>query len=157
MTAPGLSQPPPDEPSRPHSAVDLGAGAWVPRDELRWAFSRSSGPGGQNVNKVNTRAELRLRPESIRGLDDQALLRLRSLAARRLDAQGDMVVLRDDSRSQLDNREGCIELIRTLVAQARVVPRRRRKTKPTKGSQERRLEGKRHEGDKKRRRQWDGD
>jgi ribosome-associated protein len=129
----------------------------VSRDELRWAFSRSSGPGGQNVNKVNTRAELRVRPESIRGLDEGAMTRLRSLATRRLDAEGDIVVTRDESRSQLDNREGCIDVIKSLVAQARVVPRRRRKTKPSRGSQERRLDGKRREGDKKRRRRWEGD
>lgn len=147
----------PSPQERPHGAVDLGVGVWLSRDDLRWSFSRSSGPGGQNVNKVNTRAELRVRPESIRGLDAEAGHRLRTLAARRLDAEGAIVIVRDDTRSQLDNREACLEVLRGLVVQARVVPRRRRKTRPTKGSQMRRLEGKRREGDKKRRRRWEGE
>lgn len=89
-------------------------------------------------------------PSALRGLDAQAVDRLRVIAGSRLDAAGSIVIVRDESRSQLDNRGACIALLRELVAQARVIPKRRRKTKPTKGSKMRRLEGKRREGDKKR-------
>ena len=96
-------------------------------------------------------------PSAIRGLHADAVERLRVLAANRTDAEGRIVVVRDDTRSQIDNREACIAVLGDLVGRARVVPRKRRKTKPSRGSQQRRLEGKRREGDKKRQRRWEGE
>ncbi|HMN96266.1 MAG TPA: alternative ribosome rescue aminoacyl-tRNA hydrolase ArfB [Phycisphaerales bacterium] len=142
---------------RPATAIDLGGGAWIARGDLRWAFSRSSGPGGQNVNKVNTRAELRVDPQAIGGLDPGAAGRLRQLARARLVADGSMSFVADETRSQLDNRAACIERLRALVAQAIVVPRRRRKTRPSRGSVERRIAGKKRDAQRKRDRGWRGE
>ncbi len=131
--------------STPESAIDLGGGVWLAAGDARWSFSRSSGPGGQNVNKVNSRAELRVAIVSIRGMNDAARARLRGLAGSRLVRDSELAFVGDESRSQLDNREACVARLRELVTRALVVPKQRRKTKPTRGSKERRLEGKRRD------------
>lgn len=135
----------PEQDARPETAIDLGGGVWLALGDVRWSFSRSSGPGGQNVNKVNSRAELRVAIASIRGLNDAARVRLRGLAGSRLVRDRELAFIGDESRSQLDNREACVTRLRDLVKQALVVPKDRRKTKPTRGSKERRLEGKRRD------------
>lgn len=139
----------PAQPNLSSGLTPLGPRASVRSDNLRFTFSRSSGPGGQNVNKVNTRAELRVSVVDLRGLDEGARLRLRALAGRRLTADDQIVLASDEHRSQRANKETCLDRLRELVLQALVVPRRRRKTKPSRASRERRLEGKRRESEKK--------
>ena len=121
--------------------------------ELTESFSRASGPGGQNVNKVNTRAELRVSLHDIGGIDDAACERLRSLAGFRLTQRDEIVIASGGTRSQLTNREACLDRLRDLVMRAAIPPKVRKKTKPTRASKLRRLKGKRMQSEKKRGRQ----
>lgn len=143
--------------SKPREAPDgsvlrLGGGASVRAEALSFKFIRSSGPGGQNVNKVSTAAELRVAIAAIEGLDERAIERLRDLAGRRVNAAGELVLRAETSRSQRENREICLEKLRQLVSTAAKRPKVRRPTKPTRGSKERRLEQKTQRGEIKKRR-----
>ncbi len=141
---------------RPADAIDLGRGAWAAKSAVVFTFSRSSGPGGQNVNKVNTRADLHLAVDAIRNLSPIGRDRLLQMAGSHLvrgeGGSGSLHFTADEFRSQFENREACIERLRTLITSAATIPKKRKKTKPTRGSQMRRIEGKKKEGEKKRRR-----
>jgi ribosome-associated protein len=147
---------PPKPPVRPNDAFDLGRGAWAPRSAVVFTFSRSSGPGGQNVNKVNTRADLHLSLAAIKGLHDAARARLVAMAGSHLvkgdDGAGAIHFTADEFRSQFENREACLERLRELIVAAATIPKKRKKTKPSRGSVERRIDAKKREGDKKRQR-----
>jgi ribosome-associated protein len=130
--------------------IELAPGVWTDRTELRFGFSRSSGPGGQNVNKVNSKTELRVRPEALHGLNDAALSRLRNLAGRRITAEGDLQIVAESERTQESNRQICLKKLRDLIVAAAKVPKTRRKTKPSRGSKQRRLDSKRVNSVKKR-------
>jgi ribosome-associated protein len=124
-------------------------GVVVPAEALAMQASRSSGPGGQNVNKVASKVELRADLSRIVGLDAGALERLRILAAGRLDGEGRLLVVSQRGRDQRANLEDAREKIREIVLRALEVPRRRRRTKPTRGSNERRIAEKKHRGSQK--------
>jgi ribosome-associated protein len=125
----------------------IAPGVSIAPDGIRIQFSRSGGPGGQNVNKVNSKAELWVRVGSIIGLTHRALARLRMLAGSRL-TLGDEIHLRaETARSQEANREEVFDRLRQMVLEARVEPKIRRKTKPSKGAKRRRLESKKHRGE----------
>ncbi|MDT3441281.1 MULTISPECIES: alternative ribosome rescue aminoacyl-tRNA hydrolase ArfB [unclassified Pseudofrankia] len=122
----------------------------LPETELRWRFSRSSGPGGQGVNTTDSRAEVRFdvarSPAIPEPLRERALARL---AGRLVD--GDLVVTSSEQRSQLRNREAALDRLVALLHDATAPPpRRRRPTKPTRGSVERRLDTKRRRSATKR-------
>jgi len=134
--------------------IELGPGVWTDREQLRFGFSRASGPGGQNVNKVNTKTELRIGLAAMHGMSDRAVARLRLLAGRRITADGDILLTADAERTQESNRRACMEKLRDLIEQAIVEPKIRRKSKPSKGAKKRRLESKKRQGEKKRQRQW---
>jgi ribosome-associated protein len=134
--------------------IQLGPGVWTDREQLRFGFSRSSGPGGQNVNKVNTKTELRVSVRALHGMSERALLRLKSAAGRRLLPEGDLLFTADKERTQESNRRACLEKLRQLIEQALVEPKVRRKSKPSRGSKERRLDSKKKQGAKKRDRSW---
>lgn len=122
--------------------VQLAPGIWTDRSEIRFAFSRASGPGGQNVNKVNSKTELRVNPMAIHGLSEAALKRLTAAAGRRITAEGDILLISDRERTQESNRTACLQRLREMVLAAQIEPRRRRKTRPTRGSQEKRMDAK---------------
>ena len=129
--------------SLPSSAViELCPGVRIIRSDLHWKFSRSGGPGGQNVNKVNTKAELRLRPQAIAGLHAGALQRLLLSAAGRITNEGELLIVSDGERTQEANRAACLSRLRGLAAAALREPKVRRKTRPTRGSAERRVQNK---------------
>ncbi|HUO06953.1 MAG TPA: alternative ribosome rescue aminoacyl-tRNA hydrolase ArfB [Phycisphaerae bacterium] len=134
--------------------IELGPGVWTDREQLRFGFSRSSGPGGQNVNKVNTKTELRIALSALHGINDRALARLRTLAGRRVMADGDLLFTADTERTQESNRRACLEKLRTLIEEALVEPKKRKKSKPSKGSKLRRLASKKKQGEKKKARGW---
>ena len=119
-------------------------------DELMVRAVRASGPGGQNVNKVATKIDLRVDLDAIEGLPDPARDRLRALARHRLDAEGRLVVTSQASRNQARNLEDAREKVRALIAAALVRPRPRTATRPTKAAREQRLGAKRARGTVKR-------
>jgi ribosome-associated protein len=127
-------------------AIELAPGVSVPTDGMRLQFSRSGGPGGQNVNKVNSKAELWVVVGKIRGLSDRALQRLRALAGSRLTQQDEIHLRAESERSQESNRLEVFQRLREMIVQARFEPKARRKTKPSKAAKRRRLESKRHRG-----------
>jgi ribosome-associated protein len=130
----------------------LGPSVTVPAQGWGWKAVRSSGPGGQNVNKVASRVELRVDLGRIEGLSTPARERLLRLTANRRDAEGRLLVTSQRTRDQSRNLEDAIQKTCALVAQALVAPRPRRPTRASKGSVERRLSGKKREGARKRQR-----
>ena len=149
--------PPPRKPVRPPGAVDLGRGAWIAPGNMQWSFTTARGPGGQHVNKTSSAAILRVRAADIGGLDEPALERLRQMAGSHWVGDGEILLRSDLHRSQLMNREACQARLRALVSGAAIRPKVRKKTRPTRGSVERRLEGKRRDAERKRSRRGDYD
>jgi len=134
------------------SSLQLAAGVVLPASAYAFAFSRSSGPGGQNVNKLATKAQLRVPLAELQSrIGDAALRRLIALAGpSRVTMAGELVITSEESRSQHRNRDACVERLCELVLRALHPPRPRRATKPSKGSKRRRLDAKKHRGDVKR-------
>lgn len=116
----------------------------VPGEALSMKAVRSGGPGGQNVNKVSSKVQLWVDLGAIQGLTPEALERLRVLAVNKLDADGRLLVMCQTSRDQPKNLDEAREKVRDLVAQAMVVPKRRKKTRPGRGAIERRIKEKKH-------------
>ena len=150
----------PSEPTQPERTTGegdlvIGGTAVIPASMLSFTFTRSSGPGGQHVNKTSTRAVLRLDLEELveRGvLSAAARTRLARLASHLVTAEGELIIAADESRSQRRNREACLERLRELVLAALVPPRPRKKTRPSAAMKKRRVEAKRRHGEVKARR-----
>jgi ribosome-associated protein len=128
----------------------------VPAGALSWRFSRSSGPGGQGVNPADSRVELSVAPLDLPGLSETQRQRLTERLGARL-VDGVLTIAASEYRQQLRNRQAARErLAAVLRAALAPAPRARRRTKPTRGSQERRIEAKKQRGQlKKQRRTWD--
>jgi ribosome-associated protein len=132
--------------------IRIARGVVVPAGAQEWRAVRSSGPGGQNVNKVASKVELRVDLSEISGLDTATRSRLRSQVAARLDGRGRLLVTSQRTRDQIRNLQDAREKVRKLVARAMVVPRPRRLTQPSPAAVERRLRRKKVRGLVKRRR-----
>jgi ribosome-associated protein len=115
----------------------------IPADELTWTAVRASGPGGQNVNKVASKVELRFCLAGSAVLSSSVKQRLARNAARRLDAAGNLVIVAQESRNQLTNLRRAREKLAELIRAALVPPRPRVATRPTRSSQRARLADKR--------------
>ena len=128
----------------------------VPAGALSWRFSRSSGPGGQGVNTADSRVELSVAPLELPGLTDVQRERLADRLGSRL-VDGVLTIAASEHRQQLRNRQAARERLAAVLRAALAPPQRpRRRTKPTRGSQERRIEAKKQRGQlKKQRRSWD--
>jgi ribosome-associated protein len=139
--------PQPDRPIPPPAdAIDLAPGIKVGESSLRFQYARSRGPGGQNVNKVNTKAELWVPLSAIWGLKPRALERLREMAGKRLTGEEEIHLAADSERSQEQNRAAVMDRLMAMVRSAVHEPKMRRKTKPSRAAKKRRVAAKRHRG-----------
>jgi len=120
--------------------------------ELHFSASRSRGPGGQNVNKVNTKVELRFNIFSSQLLSDEEKDMLLLKLAKKINSEGDLIVVSQTERSQIKNKEKALEKFCTLLTRALTPPKKRKPTKPSQESKEERLEEKRRQAEKKKRR-----
>ena len=121
----------------------------IPLRELHFSYSRSSGPGGQNVNKVNSKVTLRWNVRRSRSLPSDVAERLREKYRRRFSEDGELQITSQRYRDQGRNTADCLEKLKAMLLEVATPPKRRRKTKPTAGSKERRLHGKRARGQTK--------
>ena len=127
-------------------------------DELEWKFIRSSGPGGQNVNKVASAVQLRFRLLENGSLGPVVKNRLRRLAGQKLNEDGSILIFARGERSQEQNRRDALERLTGMNQAALIEPKIRKKTRPTRASKERRIESKKRRGSTKegrRTRSWD--
>ena len=116
----------------------------IPEGELSFSYARSGGPGGQNVNKVASKAVLRWTVAATAALPPDVKARLLAQQRGRITADGDLLITSQRFRDQERNREDCLEKLREIVLAATVVPKVRQKKKPTRASKERRLAAKKH-------------
>ena len=121
--------------------------------EIAESFVRSSGPGGQNVNKLATAVQLRFDVRHSRSLPPDVAARLERLAGARLTREGVLVITAQRHRTQLRNRQDALDRLIDLIRRAATPPLPRRPTRPTAASRERRIEGKKHRAGIKRQRQ----
>ncbi len=129
--------------------INVGDKVIVPPDALEIRAVRSSGPGGQNVNKVSSRIQIHVHLDRIQGLDDAGRARLRRLVANRLDTEGRLLVTSQRTREQHRNLEDARRKIAGWISRALEPPKKRIRTKPTGAGIERRLEQKRQSARRK--------
>lgn len=122
--------------------VEITPGLSLPDQDLAWSFVRASGPGGQNVNKVATAAQLRFDLAGTQSLEPAVKQRLRALAGRRVTEDGALIIAARNQRTQEGNRREALERLAELVRRALVAPKARKATRPTRAARERRLETK---------------
>ena len=156
----GMKNPEPttsDDDQSSRDVLNVSARIQIPLDEFKFEHSRSSGPGGQNVNKVNSKVGMRWRPLESPSLPDDVRQRFATRFASKLLTDGSLLIACEKSRSQLLNRVGCLDQLTGWLKEVATAPKKRQATKPTRGSKKRRLDDKRRRGDTKRLRGSPGD
>ena len=139
-------------PTAPQNLLAVNESLSIPRNELDVRVSRSSGAGGQHVNKTSSRVEIFWNVLTSRALSEEQRARLQEKLGPRLTTEGSIRVVASDMRSQSRNRDLAEERLAELVRRALVVPRKRKATKPTRAAKEARLEAKKRHSHKKRER-----
>jgi ribosome-associated protein len=139
------------------AAIVVTAHVVVPEAAIQVSAARSSGPGGQNVNKVASKVDVRVDLAAVAGLSAEARERLQALVVHRLDADGKLQVVSQKTRDQGRNLEDAYEKIRALIAKALVAPKARRPTRPSRAAANRRLDEKRQASERKQRRARPGE
>jgi ribosome-associated protein len=130
----------------------------IPDEEFEWSFARSGGPGGQNVNKVASKAILRWKAgTSIAAIPDPAKARMRSRYPSRFTVDGDVLIQSERYRDQGRNRDDCLEKLAEMIRTALIEPTPRKATKPSRGANRRRLADKKRQSQKKQNRRSSGD
>lgn len=138
--------------------IQIRPGLIIPEHELEESYSRSGGSGGQNVNKTSTKVTLRWNVRSSSAIPGYLRTRVEEQLAHRLTQNGELVLQSSESRSQLDNRESARLRLAALVGEALKVQKKRRPTRPTRASKERRIQSKkRRAGVKSGRGKWRGE
>jgi len=139
-------------PTAPQNLLAVNESLSIPRNELDVRVSRSSGAGGQHVNKTSSRVEIFWNVLASRALSEEQRARLQEKLGPRLTTEGSVRVVASDMRSQSRNRDLAEERLAELVRRALVIPRKRKATKPTRAAKEARLEAKKRHSHKKRER-----
>jgi len=121
----------------------------IPDDEFSWTFARSGGPGGQNVNKVASKAVLHWNIDQSSSVPFDVKARLYAQQSKRFFVDGVLVLSSQRFRDQDRNRQDCLEKLREMLQQASIVPKVRKATRPSRGSKERRLEAKKRQSARK--------
>ena len=121
----------------------------IPDEEFTWTFARSGGPGGQNVNKVASKAVLRWNVAATSAIPEDVKIRLALQQKRFFTLDRELIITSQLTRDQDRNRDDCLEKLRAIILQALAVPKARRKTKPSRGSKRRRLQDKKRRSDVK--------
>ena len=124
--------------------MDVNESIQIPEGEFEWSFVRSSGPGGQNVNKVASKAVLRWNVTTSPSLPDDVRGRLQAQQRWKMTVEGDLILTSQRYRDQERNKQDCLDKLRDFVLRAAIVPKVRKKVRPTRASKERRLDAKRH-------------
>ena len=132
--------------------IDVNAHIQIADEEISWSFARSGGPGGQNVNKVSSKAVLRWNVNASPNLPPDVKARLYELYGGQITTEGDLVITSQRYRDQPRNREDCLEKLCGMIRHATFKPRPRKATRATRGSRERRLAAKRHQSARKQQR-----
>jgi ribosome-associated protein len=132
------------------SPLFVSSAITIPAGELRWTSVRSSGPGGQNVNKVSSKVELRFDFEHSTVLEADTRARLRGIAQGKLDSQGQILVVSQATRDRQRNLDDARAKLAEMITRACHRPKRRRPTRPSRGATESRLSEKRHHSARKR-------
>jgi len=137
---------------RPEKRLRVSPTVSIDRNEFTVTYVRSSGPGGQNVNKVATKACLRWNPNESPSLPERVKQRFGKLFGSRLTNDGEIILTSQRYRDRNRNRDECVERLRKMLLEAASPPRKRKPTRPSAGAKQRRIDAKKKQSEKKRRR-----